>query len=312
MSRIQTRRRFMLDSAALGVAALAAPRFAPAGPTDVPVDMSIARWKPPAPSAALPDAMAARLAEAAIVQLGGMSRFVRRGDVVWIKPNIGWNRKPEHAANTHPHVVAQLVRMCQEAGAKTVKVGDNPCNDPKQCYENSGIAPAARALGAEIVFLDRDRFRNMAIGGKRLKQHPVYPELVECDLVINVPVCKHHGETEVSLCMKNYMGVVEDRGEFHQDLPATITDLTRFMKPRLCVLDATRMLVANGPTGGRLDDVRPMFTVAAGTDIVALDAFGCELLGHKPESISTVAAGRDAGLGRTDYRALSLKETELS
>lgn len=305
-----SRREFLQYSAAVGLAAMAGPRFLLAAePPPAERDMTIARWGAKTDCTA---AVATKLTEQAIAELGGMKRFVKKGDVVWVKPNIGWNRKPELAANTNPDVVASLVKMCFDAGAKTVKVGDYPCNDRKQCYENSGIAPAVKALGADVVYLDKDRFREMKIGGNRLKNHPVYPEIVECDLVINVPICKHHGSTTVSLCMKNYMGVVEDRGTFHQDLPTTIADITQFMKPRLCVLDATRILTAHGPTGGNLDDVKTLNTVAAGVDIIALDALGAELLGNKPADIGTVMAGQKYGLGKSDYHALKLKELTVS
>lgn len=312
-----TRREFLLKSSAAGLAFLSTPSWlraadqpavGEAAPAPSPLDMSIARWT----GGEVPGDLAGRLTEQAILALGGMSRFVTRGSTVWVKPNIGWNRAPEFAANTHPDVVAAVVRLCFDAGAKTVKVGDFTCNEPKACYENSGIAPAAKALGADVVYLDKRRFRKMTIGGNRLKEHLVYPEIVECDLVINVPVCKHHGGSRVTLCMKNYMGVVDDRQTFHQDLPTTIADITQFMKPRLCVLDATRILTDHGPTGGKLEDVKVMNTVAAGVDIVALDAFGSELLGKNPSEIETVAKGAEYGLGRIDYRALALKELALS
>ncbi|RIK67025.1 MAG: cytoplasmic protein [Planctomycetota bacterium] len=308
-----SRREFLIRSISLcGAAALSNPRVmtlasGPASPPPLP-EMAIARA---GASGEVTSSVASRLTESAIAGLGGMQRFVSRGDVVWIKPNIGWNRKPELAANTHPDVVSTLVRLCMDAGAKSVKVGDYTCNDARQSYENSGIGPAAKAAGARVVFLEKDRFKKMAIGGERLKSHPVYPEIVECDLVVNVPVCKHHSATTVTLCMKNYMGVVEKRRIFHQDLSTTIADITRFMKPRLCVLDATRILTAHGPTGGNIEDVKVLNTVAAGTDIVALDAFGCELLGHKAAEISTVARGAEYGLGRVDYRSLMLRELQL-
>lgn len=311
-----SRREFLAQSAALGLAAFGTRRWSclaqelsAEAPAKAPADMVIARWRQTGDA---PATLAEQLTEKAIAGLGGMTRFVKRGDVVWVKPNIGWNRTAELAANTNPDVVATLVRLCLTAGAKKVKVGDYPCNDARQSYENSGIGPAAAAAGAEIVYLEKSRFREMAINGDVLKKHPVYPEIVECDLVINVPICKHHGSTTVTACMKNYMGVVEKRQVFHQNLPKTVADITRFMKPRLCVLDATRILTAHGPTGGNLDDVKTLHTVAAGVDIVALDAFGCELLGHKPADIGTVAMGQKYGLGQIDYRALALQEFQLS
>lgn len=321
----QSRREFLVRSAALSAAALSFRKLAwgqpspgaekaPPSGADRPLDMTIVRFKGEmSPADASGDkSPAARLTEKAIAELGGMQRFVKKGDVVWIKPNIGWNRSPEQAANTHPEMVAALIRLCLAAGAKKVKVGDYPCNDAKQSYENSGIAAATKAAGAEVVYLDKSRFRDMKIGGNLLKDHPVYPEIVECDLVINVPIVKHHSATKITAGMKNYMGVVDKRQTFHQDLPTTIADMTQFMKPRLCVLDATRILTAHGPTGGDLEDVKALNTVAAGVDIVALDALAAELLGHKPADIGTVAAGQKYGLGKIDYRSLALKEFELS
>jgi uncharacterized protein (DUF362 family) len=257
--------------------------------------------------------LATRLTEEAIQRLGGMGRFVSKGDIVWVKPNIGWNRPAELAANTNPDVVGTLVRLCLEAGAKEVKVGDNPCNDPKQTYRTSGIAAAVEKAGGRVVFLDDKRFRDVKLDGRRLKTWPLYSEILESDLVINVPIAKHHGLSRVSLAMKNYMGIVGGRrNAWHQDLPSCLTDVTAFMKPRLCVLDAVRVLTAHGPQGGNPADVQRRDTVAASTDIIALDAFGAELMGHRPEQIKTLLAGSESGLGSRDYRSLALEEVTVS
>jgi len=312
---LYSRRAFLGRSAgAAGAAVLAADALSAQSAGVVSdVKMTIARWTDPKESDAkqFRDA-AVRLTEEAIEGLGGMKRFVSKGDVVWVKPNIGWDRKPEYAANTNPDVVATLVRLCLEAGAKTVKVGDNTCNAAKDTYVSSGIAAAAKAAGAEVHFLDPSRFREMNIGGERLKMLPVCPEIVESDLVINVPIAKHHGSSKATLCMKNYMGVVDKRQTFHQDLPTCIADITRFMKPRLCVLDAMRVLMAHGPRGGDLKDVRVRATVAAGVDIVALDAFGAELLDMKPADVGSIVKGEEFGLGRMDYRSLAPREMQTA
>jgi uncharacterized protein (DUF362 family) len=308
MSR-QSRRTFLKWTAAAGTAATFAPLHAAA---DDAAQMAIARWKGATVAEPGVGAMAATLTAQALEALGGMDRFVSKGNVVWVKPNMAWDRTPEQAANTNPDVVATIVRLCFEAGAKQVKVGDFTCNEAKKAYPNSGIEAAAKAAGADVVYLDPGRFREVSLKGAKLDKWPVYHEILEADLVINVPIVKHHGATTVTLCMKNYMGVVDNRRVFHQDLPTCITDITRFMAPKLCVLDAVRVLTAHGPTGGNLADVKRLDTVAAGTDIVALDAFGCELLGHKPEDIATVVAGYEAGLGKIDYRSLRLKELDVT
>ena len=235
-------------------------------------------------------------------------RFISRGDVVWVKPNIAWDRSPELAGNTNPDVVATLVRMCLEAGAKTVKVGDNPCNVAAKTYVSSGIAEAAEKAGAEVLFLDTSRFREMSIKGERFQSLQLCPEILECDVIVNVPIVKHHNLPGVTLCMKNLMGLMDDRRRYHQALADMLADLTRFVKPRVSIMDAVRILTDHGPVGGKPEDVQLKMTVAAGVDIVALDAFGAELLGRKPTEIGSIVKGQEAGLGTMDYRSLALRE----
>ncbi|MCS7236866.1 MAG: DUF362 domain-containing protein [Thermoguttaceae bacterium] len=307
-----SRRDFLLQSAAaaaVGTVGAQTGLSAQAGP-NAPA-MAIAQWKgPKAPTAQEIDRIAEQLTIKAIEAIGGISRFVRRGDVVWVKPNIAWIQPPEMAANTNPAVVATIVRLCFEAGAKQVKVGDNPVDVVDQAYERSGIPAAVRPLGAQVVIMDRSRFRRVDIKGERLKSIPIYPEVLDADLVINVPIAKHHSLATITVAMKNFMGVVEERRTFHQAIGETLTDLTRFLQPKISVVDAVRVLVARGPRGGRLEDVRMPLAIAAGTDIVALDAWAAEILGRKPEEISSVVCGHKAGLGTMDYR--SLKPVEIA
>jgi uncharacterized protein (DUF362 family) len=306
-----TRREFLWQSAVATGGLLLPAQLSWAAPSET--KMVITKWTGPSPQSPTEFAkIATQLTEQAVATLGGMSRFVKRGDVVWIKPNIGWDRTPELGANTNPDVVATLVRLCLDAGAKVVKVGDNPCDLPQKAYASSGIADAARKAGAQVVFLDRDRFREMDIKGERVKTIPVYPEIVESDVVINVPIAKHHVLATATLCMKNYMGVIENRRVFHQDIPTCLADITRFMRPSLCLLDCTRVMLAHGPKGGNIEDVAVRLTLAAGTDIVALDAFGAEMLGRKPSDIGSIVKGHQVGLGTMDYRSLQPKEITLS
>ena len=308
-----SRREFIVRSAAAGALALGAKDLL--AQSAEPADMTIAKWGGPEPtSAGQIDKIAAQLTEQAIDGLGGMKRFVSRGDVVWVKPNIAWDRAPELAANTHPDVVATIVRMCFDAGAKVVKVGDNPCHDVEKTYVSTKIPAAAKAVGAQIVKLDRRRVREVKIGGELVKSKPMFPEILDADVLINVPIAKHHRRAGLTLCMKNYMGVIEDRPTFHQAIPECLTDLTRFMKPRtaLQVLDCVRVLNDHGPAGGDPADVQVKTTVAAGIDPVALDAFGAELMGRKLEEVGSIIKGAEAGLGTKDYRSLKPREISVT
>jgi uncharacterized protein (DUF362 family) len=251
----------------------------------------------------------AHITEAALQAIGGMPRFVSRGDIVLVKPNIGWDRTPELAATTNPEVVTTLVRLCLDAGAKEVKVFDNPCEDPRRCYVSSGIMQAAKEAGAAVSYIDERRFRTMDIKGEALKTWKVYQEAVEVDKVINVPILKHHSLARITMGMKNFMGVVGgDRSRIHWHLDQAIVDLTAFFKPTLVVLDAVRILTANGPQGGSLKYVKRLNTVAAGNDSVAIDAIGATLFGLVPQELEYLQIAAQRGLGRMDLGKLRIKE----
>lgn len=307
-----SRRDFLARSAAGALALGASSALPNLASAAEPAKMAIAKWSgaKELSAAELKDA-AVKLTEKALEGIGGLKQFVTKGSVVWIKPNIGWDRTPELAANTNPDVIATLIRMCFDAGAKKVRVGDNPCDPAGKAYASSGLAQVAKEAGAEVLLLDKDRFRDTAIKGERIKTHKVFPAILESDLVINVPIVKHHTLAKATLCMKNYMGVIENRGAFHQDIPTCLADITRFMKPQICILDAIRILKANGPKGGNLKDVELKMTLAAGTDIVALDAWGAEVMGRKPSEIKSIVKGAEVGLGKIDYKAIA-KEIAVS
>ncbi|HOI75079.1 MAG TPA: DUF362 domain-containing protein [Syntrophales bacterium] len=240
----------------------------------------------------------ARITRAAVDAFGGMRRFVSRGDVVVIKPNIGWDRTPEYAATTNPEVVGALVRLCFEAGAKKVKVFDHTVSSPRRAYKQSGIADAAGAAGADVSFVEDRKFKEMKIQGETLKSWPLYTEVFEADKIINVPIAKVHGTSILTLGMKNWMGVMGgSRGRIHQRIDPCLVDMARTVRPTLVVLDAVRILVANGPTGGDLSDVRLLNTVVVGQDQVAVDAFGSTLFGLKEDALGCVRLGHQAGLG---------------
>jgi uncharacterized protein (DUF362 family) len=274
--------------------------------------LSIARYKlSPAEDEGIAEE-AGRLTRKAIEGLGGMSRFVSRGQVVCIKPNLSWEKRPAQAATTNPDVVATLVKLCYEAGAKDVFVADHTCNTAQRTYDRSGVQKAASAAGARVVFVDQRRFRKMAINGKVIKEWEVYPEMVEVDTLINVPIVKQHNLCAATLGMKNLMGIIGGmRNRYHQDIGATVADLAVFLKPKLVVMDGIRVLAANGPVGGNLADVRRKDVVAAGTDQVAIDAFGASLLGVRPEQVQYVVEAARRGLGTIDYKSVSPREQTI-
>jgi uncharacterized protein (DUF362 family) len=260
--------------------------------------LSIARGEAPA-----------SITEEAIKALGGMAKFVSKGDVVLIKPNMGWDRTPEQAANTNPLVMRTLVKLAYEAGAKKVKVFDFTCNSARRCYANSGIAEAVEAEGADVSFIEERRFKDMKIKGEKLKEWPIYEDAVEVDKIINVPIAKHHSLAGHTLAMKNLMGIVGGRRNLlHQKIDINIVDLAAFFKPALTVLDAVRVLTANGPQGGNLNDVKLMNTVAASVDQVAIDAFGATLFGEKGENLPHIQDAYARGLGEKDLTKVRLIE----
>jgi len=253
------------------------------------------------------------LARRAVVALGGMDRFVRRGDVVVIKPNIGWDRSPEQAGNTNPEIVAALVTMAKESGARLVKVFDNTCNDARRSYANSGIAAAVKKAGGVTFFVSDWKFYPGRFpAGAAMQDWPLYQDAVECDVFINVPVAKHHGLTGLTLSMKNLMGVCGgNRGRMHWDIDRKLAELTAFIKPDLTVIDAYRILVRNGPTGGNVHDVRLTQTVIAGTDPVLADSYATTLFGRRPEDISYIRAAAGMGLGTMDLKKADIRKIKV-
>jgi len=254
----------------------------------------------------------ANITRAAIDALGGMGKFISRGDIVVVKPNMAWDRTPEQAGNTNPEVVATIVQLCFDAGAKKVKVFDRPVNDPRRCYVQSGIAEAARAVGATVDFVDDRKFREMNIKGNTLKSWPLYSEIFEADKVINVPVAKHHSLAKLTMSMKNWMGIMGGaRNRIHQRLDESLVDIAMTVKPTLTVLDAVRIVIANGPQGGSLSDVRRMDTVIAGMDQVAVDSFGATLFGMKGDDLGYVKLGAASGLGVSDLSRLMIRKISI-
>jgi len=248
------------------------------------------------------------ITRAVITASGGMQSFVKKGDVVVVKPNIGWDRKPEYAANTHPVVVRTIVEECLKAGARLVKVFDNTCNDPRRCYENSGIAGALKGLkGVELKYTENERFRDTKINGVFLKSWELYDDALKANVFINCPIAKHHGLTGLTLGLKNMMGIMGgNRGYIHREIDEALADLNSFVKSHLVIIDATRILTNHGPQGGNLRDVKIMNRVIASKDIVAADAYATTLFNLRPQDISTTVAAYKRGLGEMNLNKIKV------
>jgi uncharacterized protein (DUF362 family) len=242
----------------------------------------------------------------AVRALGGMQRFVRAGEVVLVKPNIGWDRTAEQAANTNPEVVKAVALLCREAGAKRVRVMDRPCNDPRRCYKNSGIKDAIESIGDPAVTIEHmepHRFveREFTSASGPFRGWTFCRDFFEADRLVNVPVAKHHNACRLTMSLKNVMGVLGgNRGNLHRDLDRCIADLNSVLRFDLVVLDAVRILTGNGPQGGRLQDVRRLDTVVAGTDPVAVDSYGATLFGISGRDVPHVVHAAQRGLGEID------------
>jgi uncharacterized protein (DUF362 family) len=272
-----------------------------------------------AASGTLPDLAVARgespsgLVRAAVETVGGIGRFVSPGEVVVVKPNIGWDRAPEFAATTNPEIVAEVVRLCRAAGAGRVIVTDLSCNDARASFERSGIAAAANAAGATVVLPDPRRFVTVHLHGDVLTEWPVLQPLVTADKVINVAIAKHHSLTGVTLGMKNWYGVIGgQRNRLHQRINESLVDLTAFVVPALTIIDAYRVLVRNGPTGGSPADVEERKTVIATADPVAADAYAARLFFEiDPPRLPWVLLGEARGLGKALLDSTRVAERTL-
>jgi uncharacterized protein (DUF362 family) len=251
----------------------------------------------------------ATLVKAAVGALGGIERFVQRGETVLVKPNMAWDRTPEQGADTHPEVVAEVVRQCRAAGAARVIVAENPVHDAARVAKRSGIAAAVAAAGGELVLPGGSGFEWTAIGGSVLQDWDALSVLLRADRLVNVPVVKHHALSLLTCGIKNHMGLIGgSRGRLHQEIHASVVDLAAAFLPTLTVVDATRVMLRNGPTGGRLEDVVTRNRVAAGTDPVACDAWAARQLGLDPHEVAHLVQAQGRGLGSLAAGAADLAE----
>ncbi|MEE4272146.1 MAG: DUF362 domain-containing protein [Thermoanaerobaculales bacterium] len=242
---------------------------------------------------------------ACVQRIGGMERLIDRSDVVLVKPNIGWRRPPEHAANTHPDVVAEVIRLCIEAGPKRVIVTDCPVRKSAPAFEWSGIGEAAAAAGAEVVIPEDSTYKAVLIS-RRIGVWDVLEPFVSATKIINVPVVKTHSEMSAIAGMKNWFGITtKARMVWHNDLDRSIVELAQLMRPTLTVADASRVMMRGGPAGGGIGAVKQVGAVAAAFDPVAIDAWAGSIFGFGPDELPPyIHLAEEAGLGKVDFRSL--------
>jgi uncharacterized protein (DUF362 family) len=252
--------------------------------------------------------------EKGIAALGGMSQFVKTGQTVVVKPNIGWDRAPEFGANTNPALIAKIVEHCIAAGAKEVFVFDHTCDNWQKSYTTSGIEKAAKDAGAKVIPGNNEgAYKPVTVGGgKQLKNAKVHEMIINSDVFINVPVLKHHDGAGVSFAMKNLMGIVWDRGFWHKnDLQQCIADMVSYRKPDLNIIDGYRVMKKNGPKGVSVSNVSLEKAQILSTDIVAADAAAAKIFGKNPETIGHIKLAYEMGLGQIDISKLNVNRIRV-
>ncbi len=307
-----TRRQFLTwTGAAAGVALFGS------GCASQPAETAPRRQPPAPPSgdqaylAVVRGADPAEITRRAMAALGGMERFVKPGHDVIIKPNICVDyHPPEYAATTNPTVVATLVSLCLGAGAKRVRVMDMPLGGtPQSAYAVTGIGDAVKAAGGEMEVMSRVKFVKTPIPeGRDIKEWGIYQDVLKADVLIDVPIAKHHSLARLTLGSKNLLGVVANPNGIHRNLGQRVADLASLIRPTLTVVDAVRILTTHGPTGGSLNDVKETNTVIASHDLVAADAYGATLFGMTGSDIAYIKAGAEMSLGTMDLKAIKVEE----
>jgi uncharacterized protein (DUF362 family) len=304
------RREFLKNSVGAGLAAGAALSFG--GYNKLWASRNVAA---PYDMVALMGSSPETMFDLGIQELGGMGAFVSKGQKVLVKPNIGWDRTPEYAANTNPALVKRIIEHCFKAGAKEVYVFDHTCDNWVNCYKNSGIEKVARSAGAKVVPAHNESyFQEINVpGGKILKNAKVHQLLLETDVFINVPVLKNHDSTRMTCCMKAMMGVVWDRGFWHSNnLHQCIADYASYSKkPALNVIDCYNVMTKHGPQGVSKEDVANLQSQIITTDWVAGDAAAAKMLGYDPSSIDYIPIAYKMGLGNMNLETLNIKRIKL-
>lgn len=254
------------------------------------------------------------LFEKGIEALGGLGKFIKPGNKVTIKPNIGWDTTPERAATTNPDLISVIIKSCFKVGAKEVFVFDNSVNNISKCYKNSGIEKAVIDAGGTMINAgDKSKYQVVKIpNAVKLKKARVHELILQSDVILNVPILKSHNDTGITGSMKNLMGTVWNRLDWHiKGLHQCIADYASHIKPTLNILDAYRILKTNGPKGRSVNDVEIKKSLFISTDMLAMDIFACDVFGLNPNSIKHFQLAKEKNIGKFDLKEIVVKEIEL-
>lgn len=253
-----------------------------------------------------------KMVKAAFNEFGGVGHFIKKGMKVVIKPNIAWNSPPERAHNTNPYMVEAVARLCRERGAK-VTIFDRTCNNARLSYKASGMRDAAKRAGAKLEYIDSRKYVKVNVpGALRQKTLMVYKPLLDADFVINMPIIKHHSLANITLSMKNLMGVLGgNRGVYHQDIHKNIVDFTKAIKVDLVICDALRILTRHGPNGGSPSDIKEPKTIIMGINPVTVDAYAAKLFGISPSKIGYISLAFDEGMGEIYTKRMNIRKKSV-
>ncbi len=253
-----------------------------------------------------------KMLEAGVAKLGGWAAFVKAGAKVTLKPNVAWNSTPEQGGNTHPDLVKACVQAAEKAGAAKIAIPENTCHPEKATFKASGVEAALKGSKGRLYRPAKEDYRKVDIPkGKTVKSASIPADILDCDCLINMPVAKSHSATGLTLSMKNWMGSVanEDRRGWHRDgLHQCIADISTFLKPKLTVIDATRIMLTKGPQGP--GDLAHPGEIILSTDPVAADAYAATLFKKEPFDIGYIKIAHEMGVGCGDLKRIKIERVE--
>lgn len=258
----------------------------------------------------------------AVNRLGGIKRFVSKNDVVGMLINASFETK---GAYVNPDIPLAVIEECYNAGAKEIILLQTI---PDNYWERTETGPSKIEYTQKLNVVQSNKFpaeyneQDFTIlkkveGAEIIKDIEVIRAVLDCDVFINIPIAKHHATTFVTASLKNMMGIQTRASnvEYHlgsgernnpEYLGQCIAELNLVRKPDLVVMDASEMIITNGPNGP--GEMNRFDHVVAGTDPVAMDALACEYVGYAPQDIISIVKAHDIGVGSMDISNLVIEK----